>query len=544
MKRIARKMSLSAPSSKAASRTSSETSINTLGISMDNMLLDEYDNNLDYDMAINPANNMASTAEEIEQNMPIDSDLVPGYYKDFTIKHPLGNLILRMSAMNKELCKKLSIKTEDDPGLNEVCQKFVKAIQLERNRNVSKFHKVSNEIEDNILNKELNFHAINASVQPPTYFSSTPVLTTPSRMQEALKTFPTKSSQKFSGTQGSVNILEFLHSLNTAQSIMNLSKKEFLQLMQKSVTGKVYNLVNECISYEHDIGDLYHSLLTLYDNRMTSDIARKALMNYKAPRNQNLSKVQSHIMILASRIASQIPEGPSRTSMFNVEANNALIRSLPHNSANVVSNVINNLSARLQKSPSYVQTIKCLTKYHDTINADIARNGVVMARAHSYNTDIRPRTKLYALDYKPNSRMNNRARNNNKITRFGKKMMPHSPKYSINALSTENRYNDNPRHERVYNMNNNRRQKSFNRNDTARPNSNFKGLYCSLCGSKTHSADQICFKMRDEQNRIVETVPSFYPCEICLKKINKKLYHPTSMCFNRDKTASTTAKSD
>ena len=356
-------MSLSAPSSRAASRTSSETSINSLGLDLENMMIEEAENN--NDLATNQI-------EEFEQHMPIDADLVPGYYKDFTIKHPLGNLILRMSSMNKELCKKLNIKTEDDPCLNEVCKKFTEAIRLERNRNISKFNKVSSEIEDNILNKELNFHAINASVQPPTQFSLIPVLTTPTRMQEALKTFPTKSSQKFSGTQGTVNILEFLHSLNTAQSIMNLSKKEFLQLMQKSVTGRVYNLVNECISYEHDIGDLYHSLLTLYDNRMTSDIARKTLMNYRAHRNQTLSKLQSQIMILASRIASQIPEGPSRTSMFNLEANNALIRSLPPNSATVVSNVINSLSAKLQKSPTYVQTIKCLTKYHDTINADIS----------------------------------------------------------------------------------------------------------------------------------------------------------------------------
>ena len=355
-----------------------------------------------------------------------------------------------------------------------------------------------------------------------------------------MKTFPTKSTQRFSGAQGGINILEFLHALNTAQGIMQLSKKEFLQLLQKSVTGKVYTLVAECISFEHDIGDLYHSLLTLYDTRMTSAIARKLLMNYKAQRNQTLSKVQSQIMQYASRIASQIPAGPSRTAMFNIEANNGLIRCLPPSSANVVTNVINTLAAKLQQTPSFVQTIKCLTKYNDTINLDIAKNGVISNKGYNVHSDYtKPHYKVMAIDRRPRNEVGRRqnrnygANSNQRSANF----TPIGRRHSINAMRFQNKYGDSPSTERVYNMNDrgNRPTNRYQNNRNNKQERPFKGLYCSLCGSKSHSADQICFKMRDSQNRIVETVPSFYPCTICEKKINRKLYHPESMCFNKDK---------
>ena len=533
MKRIRSKMSISAPASTINSRSSSNVSLNSLAV-------DDIINNEEYklDRNIN-INNL----QEIEQNMPIDPQYVPDFNKRFTESHPLGNLILRLTSMNKELCKKVNIKPEDNPDLEEVCKKFVEAIKFERARNVNKYSKISSEIEDKILNKELNFAAINASIQPPEYFSPTPVILTPAKMQEAMKTFPTKTSQKFSGSQNGVNILEFLHSLNTAQSIMNLSKKEFLQLLQKSVTGKVYTLVSECISYDHEISDLYHSLLTLYDTRMTSAIARKLLMNYKAQKNQTLSKVQSQIMTYASRIASQIPAGPSRTAMFNLEANNALIRCLPPASANVVTNVINGLAAKLQKSPTFVQTIKCLTKYNDTINIDIQRNGVLTNKSHhAYAYDLKPNYKVMAMNRRDKTFYNNNQRPN----KFGNKRYQTSNKpnnkqsgnYKVNSIQYQTKYNDSPDTERVYNINNRQDRRFNNRNNQNkenRQNRPFKGLYCSLCGSKSHTASQICYRMRDAQNRIVETVPSFYPCEICLKKTNRKLYHPMEMCFMKDK---------
>ena len=38
--------------------------------------------------------------------------------------------------------------------------------------------------------------------------------------------------------------------------------------------------------------------------------------------------------------------------------------------------------------------------------------------------------------------------------------------------------------------------------------------------------------MRDKNGKCVEVIPTYYPCEYCLKTTRKKLFHPKSMCFN------------
>ena len=224
----------STPTSRTSSRSSSVTSLNSLD--QDLLTRDE-----------DEIHDEAPALFEIERNMPTDTGNMPEFYKTFTDKHPLGNLILRLSSTNAELCKKLNIKPKECPDLDEVCTKFVDAIKLERTKTVSKVTKVTNSIEDSILNKELSYHLINAQVQPPRSFASVPVLTTASKLQEALKVFPTKTSMRFTGSPTGVNIVEFLHTMNTGQTIMNLTQKEFMQVLLRCVSGHVYTLVHECL---------------------------------------------------------------------------------------------------------------------------------------------------------------------------------------------------------------------------------------------------------------------------------------------------------
>lgn len=527
MDTVKRRLSRSAHSSQASSRSSSAHSLDMEGL---------FEVPQSKDIPLN-----TNMIENIEENIPADVMDVPNYYKSYTMNHPLGNLILRMASINTELCKKLNVQSQDSPDLAEVCSKFTEFVKLERNKTASKISKVTDNIESSILGKELNFHAVNASVQPPDTFSPIPVLITSAKMQEAMKTFPAKTSQKFSGTSSGVNILEFLHAMNSAQGIMNLSRSEFLQMLQKCVSGKVYTLIAECITYGNDVGDVYHSLLTLYDNRISSATARKMLMTYKATKTQSLMKVQSIIMEYSSRIASDLPKGDSRTHMFNIEANSGLVRCLPHTSATLVTNVINSLAARLQRNPTFVEVIKSLHKYAEAINNDIARNGVLHNKLYN-NPDTAEklgRYRIYSIDRRNDrrDRSRNNRRNFKQVRNTGRKFL------NIRGINME-KHRDSARHESSYNMSNN-----FNRNRMPNQNSKpyFKGRYCSLCGSKSHTADQICFRMRDSSNRIVETVPTYFPCEICIKKLNKKLYHPESMCFSKDSSPQSninTLKSD
>ncbi len=60
--------------------------------------------------------------------------------------------------------------------------------------------------------------------------------------------------------------------------------------------------------------------------------------------------------------------------------------------------------------------------------------------------------------------------------------------------------------------------------------------YCSLCGQSSHTAAQGCYRMKDEKGRAVMITPGQIPCNICEKKINKKLYHPLRYCFNKERS--------
>ena len=464
---------------------------------------------------------------DIETTMPTDSEAMPDFYKNFTLSHPLGNLLIRLTSLNEELCKKNNMKAHDLPPLSEVCRSFTTAIKLERNKLANKVSKATTNLEDTILSKELNFHNINTPVKPPTTFSQVPVITTSAKMAEVIKTFPCKSSQRFTGSSNGVNIIEFLNSMNISQTIMNLSKPEFLQILLKCTSGKVYSLVAECISYEHDIDDIYHSLLTLYDNRISSSNARRLLMSYKAPKSATLTKVQSHILELASRIASQLPVGKSRTSMFNIEATNALVRSLPHYSSTLVTNVMNTLAAKLMRHPTFIELTKALTKYADSINTDLLRNGAlnVGRRESYYEYTAKPKPKVYAINRtgKPNSNMRNNPTRNYRPQRE----QTRTRNNRVNSMKG-NRYGDSPKNEKVYNMN--------TQGNTHRQERYFKGLYCSLCGGNNHSASQICYRMKDSTGRVVETVPTYYHCELCFKVLKKKLYHPENVCFSKKQT--------
>ena len=491
--------------------------------------------------SVGASSNAGDTADIFEnanndfRNIPTSPD--DSYQKRFTYAHPLGNLLVRLVTTNTELCKKSNLKTPDTPDLQELCEKFHEAITLERDKVSKEVAKASVDVEDIILNKELNFDSLNAPIKPPENFSPIPVITTASKMAEVLKSFPTKNNQKFNGNKGS-SVLEFLNAMNTGQQITNLSKKEFLQIMLKCVSGRVYSMISECVGHNHEIPDVYFSLVTLYDDRITSANARQVLMTYRVPKNSTLTKAQSYILELASRVASQLPEGKSRTSMFNIEANNALIRCLPDYSTTLATNVLNTLSAKLARNPSFIELTKALTKYRDSINLDIAKNGALLNRIMNFKNKFTPRNdrRIYSVNKTPARKYanNNRYRGNNRYNtrRYQNRQNKPEPqrrfnRANINNVNAQNNRSGGQAKDRAYNMNQGQQNKG---------NKIGRGTYCSLCGGTNHTSAQICYKMRDPvSNRVVECVPTYQHCKICYEKIGKRLYHPMNLCFNKDK---------
>ena len=239
-------------------------------------------------------------------------------------------------------------------------------------------------------------------------------------------------------------------------------------------------------------------------------------MAFKAYKSSNLTKVESTIMSLCSRIASQVPPGPSRTQLYNIEANNALMRCLPQYSANLVTNLYNTLTSRLGRLPSFCEITKILTKHHDVISEDIKQNGMsgspinkIQQKTTFPMNKSRPFFKSYATMINQENQFNQRPRNS----------YPQSTPSNFGRQNYDSKYPAN------------RNQNRANFNQSSRPN---QTKYCALCAGRNHTAADICLKIRDSNGRCVRCVPTLDPCSICIKKIDKKLYHPPELCMNRD----------
>ena len=150
--------------------------------------------------------------------------------KQFTIGHPLGAILLQMKAENLQLKKKVgqNISTQESNNiLQNLCDDFSQAMQIEQQSKASDITPA--DVENLILEKEMSYHLLNQVMAPPSKYSDAPsTLNAPNKQNEIDKLFPTKFSHRFSGQAGnSISIIEFLTSLNHAQSIAKLTKSEF-----------------------------------------------------------------------------------------------------------------------------------------------------------------------------------------------------------------------------------------------------------------------------------------------------------------------------
>ena len=433
-------------------------------------------------------------------------DLEP---KRITAEHPLGKLLLNIATQSNEIARKNNCFA-NTLDLNDLCNDFNSSIQLERNSLKDKFDNQNQDfltlapkIEQSILTKEINYAQANQSIQAPE-FSTLP---STGQITEAAKIFPIK--KKFSGSNQ--NILEFLNEINFCQQNIKLNETEFLDLFLRCFTNNAYTVVSEYIQLGYKTQDIYLSLLQMFDNRIAPAEARRELAQYTAKKNSNIIAVQNKIMYLASRIASELPTGLTRNSMYDLESTRGLIRAVPTQSSQLISNSYNLLASKIQGAPNFVQLTKYILPYHDSINQDIKANGTNFTSFLNRRTPMRQVThgsKIYAINMQ-NGYPEQKNRNNYRVNPNS----GYNPLNRIDRVRTNN-YQSNSRHNLT-------------------PNTSFRRKYCTLCGSSTHTSDQICYRMRTADNKIVEVIPTYAPCQECKRILGKELHHPSKFCISR-----------
>ena len=480
-------------------------------------------------------NDQPENPEELQySDLSSDNALNPNVQLNFTRNHPMGKILIGLVQDSMQLAEKNNLRSMET-NLPELCTNFYNAMMLEKNKTNRRILQTTAEIEANMINKELNSHTLNQNVEPPTYFSPVPTLLSPRQRADCMKLFPT-GSQKFAGLkkENGMCIIEYLSLVKAAQAQCNLSEKEFKEMLLASTTGKPHLLLMEWIALNEDPATIFHSLMLHFDKRIQPEEARMQLYTYKAPKNVALKDVESHIMHLASRAATTLPNGPSRAANYNMEFIQGLIRSLPSQSSIVVQNVNNLLSARLGRAALAGELSKALNTYRHSIDTDIKLHGGEFIRKFrpTMANKIYPRqAQVSAYSVMQTQRV-------------------FQPKPAISQFNKPGQFNKRPMGSKQFTMrtgfsgqgaNNGTGPRDFSRNNFSRNNVSKFGNnrfmspkqptnYCSLCGKKDHLATDGCPNMVNNAGKRVPVFPTFGTCQICPDDVSPRLNHPATLC--------------
>ena len=394
--------------------------------------------------------------------------------------------------------------TEKESWKNELIDTFQKEMKTHQNRQLS---------------NELNFHSLNPSIQCPDRFSETPTLQSFERKTNFFKLLPF-GRNKFSGKHDSPPITEFLLNLNHLQDTYNLSRDEFSQCLLFSTTKNAFEIVSNGLKQAEPISAIYARLMLMFNDQMSPHDAKQKLMAYIAYRDDDFMTITSYILKLATSASRLCADPASRNSILNTEACHALIQSLPHSSQSLANTQFNVLASRNMSVPTYTDFCLFLQPHRSSIELDLKRNG-----AHRQNK--------YNIAYTNKQPFNNYKKTIYDITQrtpnYSSYNKNHSPMTSSSYRPKSYQTSQNPNYNRKRNQKQN--YTSFNRKEPS--NMYFNRLFCSLCGGRDHRASDVCYKMKDENGKIVKTTPVQNACSICERKNNIRLFHAEKFCFNK-----------
>ena len=447
----------------------------------------------------------------------------------FTREHPIGAILIKLAQDNTALAKKTNLRGVET-NIHDLCTSFHTAIQLEKTDMENKLIKNHEDIERSIIDKDLNSHKLNSTVKPPEYFSPTPKITSPAKLAEVLKIFP--RNIKFSGSKqdNNMSIIEFLNTLKTAQEQFHLSEQEFIDRMLACSTGHAHELILEWRANGEDIPSIYHSLLVNFDKRLAPEDAKTQLSSYKIPTSATLAKAESHIMVLAGRVASALPEGPSRTAYYNLEAKNAIISALPPTSSGLVSNLYHQLSAKLVRAATFAELSRAMNVYRVTIDQDIKLNGGDNAFRNKNASNSRPKIAGTNNRKKFVTYQINTSRIRADVPKYSQKTpMSYTPRPSNTSRPFFNKgaFNNSSSSN---NRNSARRAMPPRGNDGKfLKNKQAPITGCSLCGMKDHRSKE-CRNMQNDSGKRVDIIPTYGTCSHCPTRVHPRLHHPESLC--------------
>ena len=454
----------------------------------------------------------------------------------------LGRILMNHTAHINALSKKLKIPTgleADDVSfyLDNYHEKLEKAHD---NKTKELRDSLINENETEKKAKEdrlrIAYFQVKDIILPPEEFAEYDVLKYPSnQLGHANGEFTIKP--KFSGDSKGCSIVQFLKSMNTAQKRIRVSKNEFQDYLLRNSTGIAYDYIESMIDGDVSLDELYKSLMKKFDNRTKPNDARKQLLNYKAPPNATLNQIETDLMNLGQRARTIYTKGESRDFSYNYECCQSLLRVLPEAVQPLAMSALHRITRQTGKQPTFNELSAELHQEEDVIDFHLKKRNRYENKnenredAHQKGKPFENKKSYGQRNWMYQNKGNIRA------VQVNSENMNYNPRQS---RPTENRYSEKFQGNRKFvqnkqnygNQNNRRFQPRLTGgNATAL---GIGGRYkCTLCNSQNHNSSDGCFKIRNDNGKIVWTPPSQAPCEICKKETGKILYHRENLCFNR-----------
>ena len=419
-----------------------------------------------------------------------------------------------MNGLNKTFYK-LNLNNMEMFDIDRICSELQRDKKYDKKEIQNEMSSILsdklNHVKQEIIAEDLAFHEINPRIPYPKYFAPGPALRDSQKRSEIAKFLP-NGRNKFSGTESGPTIIEFLSNLNEIQDTFRLSEPEFQKYLKLSCTKEPYLVVANDIESGCSTSIIYNRLLMLYNKEQSPQDAKKELLNYKAQRIHDFSKVSGDILRLATHASSIIPliQGDSREHLKNTEANHMLINCMPPQSKILLDQLYNNLFNRKRSPPSFHDFVQIILPNRGIIDDDIRKNGAPPTTNHKPYDNKYDRNKTYKV-YNIRSFNPSNARNR--------------PNFNQSDNRRPNVRRPDTRHLNKGNYNPNQVRSIPNRflNDRA----------CTLCGKSNHSAVQGCYAMRNNQNKVINVVPVQKECASCAYNKGIKLYHPAPFCPER-----------
>ena len=347
---------------------------------------------------------------------------------------------------------------------------------------------------------------------------------------------------RFTNGESDYEIFEFLSHLTKCQNKLNLSETDFQDIMLERLGTPALGLVSGWIDQKISMRNIYSQLHATFNSTISASQAMEVLRNYTFPRGFNLAMVLSELQAIANYALRGGGESIENSILLTINVQEGLKRSMPEKAYTIIFTSLSELRHVWGRAPHLPEILGNLQRIHEQVDYEIGKAYNFRFGENRRLFDICSRNYIIKYLQKHNESKHNRFYQPKirEIELTPKEAQQKLINYDINKVDKRNTFPPPNRRfpmsspntkNNTYNAQNGMKPKHFNNNNYNKQKvDRSKQPLCSMCGSYTHSAHEVCYSLMDDMGKIYEGPPAGVGCNICEKELNKDFRHLASHC--------------